>query len=143
MKKFAALVFLFLFGAVAAFAQENTVTTTDPNAPVITFKETKHDFGDIKQGDVVTYVFEFENTGKSPLILSQVQTTCGCTTPKWPREPIAPGTKSSITAQFNSTGKMGHQNKVITVISNASNSPARVSIVSNVLPKDDSATGSK
>ena len=143
MKKFVVWVFLFLFGAVAAFAQENTVTTPDPNAPVITFKDSKHDFGDIKQGDVVSYVFEFENTGKSPLILSQVQTTCGCTTPKWPREPIAPGAKSSITAQFNSAGKMGQQNKVITVISNASNSPERVTIISNVLPKDNSTTGSK
>lgn len=101
--------------------------------PKITFAETSFDFGDIVQGDRVEHVFEFENVGSEPLILSDVRTTCGCTAPEWPREPVAPGEKGSLKVLFNSTGKMGIQNKVITVMSNAVNNPARVKIVTNVL----------
>ena len=102
----------------------------------IYFAETSFDFGEITQGDKVEHVFEFENTGTEPLILSDVRTTCGCTAPEWPREPVVPGEKSKIKVVFNSTGKMGMQNKVITVMSNAVNNPARVKIVTNVLAKD-------
>ena len=102
----------------------------------IYFAETSYDFGDITQGDRVEHTFEFENTGNEPLILSDVRTTCGCTAPEWPREPVIPGAKAKIRVVFNSTGKMGMQNKVITVMSNAVNNPARVKIVTNVLAKD-------
>ncbi|MGB3618462.1 MAG: DUF1573 domain-containing protein [Catalinimonas sp.] len=138
MKKLIYFVALCLFGMTAAVAQEATAQ--------IQFEEKSHDFGDIKQGEVVTYTFNFENVGKAPLVLSNVQTTCGCTATDWPRDPIMPGAKSSITARFNSTGKMGRQNKVITVISNAGNSPERVSIVTNVLkpaPAEESESAKK
>ncbi len=101
--------------------------------PKIAFSESSFDFGDIVSGDRVEHVFEFENTGNEPLILSDVRTTCGCTAPEWEREPVMPGDKSLLKVLFNSTGKMGIQNKVITVMSNAVNNPARVKIVSNVL----------
>lgn len=90
----------------------------------IAFLESSFDFGDIIQGDKVEHIFEFENIGNEPLIISDVRTTCGCTVPEWPREPIAPGVKTSIKVVFNSSGKMGIQNKVITVMSNAVNNPA-------------------
>lgn len=115
------------------FAQETDEPLTGPK---IYFAETSFEFGDITQGDRVEHTFELENTGNEPLILSDVKTTCGCTVPEWPREPIAPGKKANIKVVFNSTGKMGIQNKVVTIMSNAVNSPARVKIVSNVLPKD-------
>ncbi|MEP5613528.1 MAG: DUF1573 domain-containing protein [Cyclobacteriaceae bacterium] len=99
----------------------------------IAFAETSFDFGDIVVGDKVEHVFEFENIGNEPLILSDVRTTCGCTAPEWPREPLAPGATASVKVVFNSAGKMGVQNKVITVMSNAVNNPARVKIVTNVL----------
>ena len=105
--------------------------------PQITFAEESHDFGDIVQGTKVEHTFKFENTGTEPLILSNVLTTCGCTASAWPREPIAPGKESEITVTFNSAGKMGKQNKVITVVSNGVNPQERVRIVTNVLPKSD------
>jgi len=104
--------------------------------PKIYFAEKSYDFGDISQGDKVEHVFELENTGNEPLILTDVRTTCGCTAPEWPRTPIPPGQKESLKVVFNSTGKIGVQNKVITVMSNAVNSPARVKIVTNVLTSD-------
>ena len=114
-----------------------TLAQTDDAEPLtgakIQFAESSFDFGDIVQGDKVEHVFELENTGNEPLILSDVRTTCGCTAPEWPREPIVPGETASIKVVFNSSGKMGIQNKVITVMSNAVNSPARVKIVTNVL----------
>ncbi len=118
---------------LVGFAQEDTEPLTGPK---IYFAEKSFDFGDITQGDRVEHVFEFENTGNEPLILSDVRTTCGCTAPEWPREPVAPGAKANLKVVFNSTGKYGVQNKVITVISNSVNSPARVKIVTNVLRKE-------
>ena len=126
------LVWITSFVAQAQEKQEENVT-----GPKIEFEESTHNFGDITQGDKVQHVFAFANTGTEPLVLSRVMTTCGCTAPSWPKEPIAPGEKGEITISFNSAGKMGMQNKVITVVSNASNSTARISITTNVLPKKD------
>jgi len=129
MKYIASLLFFVVVFTMTA--QENAEEPL--TGPKIVFAESSFDFGEIVQGDRVEHVFEFENVGTEPLILSNVRTTCGCTAPEWPREPIAPGTSSSVKVVFNSTGKMGMQNKVITVMSNAVNSPARVKIVTNVL----------
>jgi len=124
----------FVIGLLFSFAIISN-SQTEPTGE-ITFEKTTQEFGDIKQGQTVTAVFKFKNTGKSPVILSNVQTTCGCTVPTWTREPIAPGKTAEINATFNSAGKMGMQNKVITVFSNAKNSQTQVSIVCNVLPAD-------
>ncbi len=124
---------LVLGFAFLATAQEEEEPMTGPK---IIFTEKSFNFGDITQGEKVEHVFEFENTGNEPLILSDVRTTCGCTAPEWPREPIAPGKKAKVKVVFNSAGKMGMQNKVITVMSNAVNNPERVKIVTNVLPPD-------
>lgn len=125
------IVVLLLVGR-AALAQENGTETTD--GPVITFEETEFNFGDIHQGDKVTHVFDFENTGNAPLVITNVQTTCGCTATNWEREPIKPGSKSTITVNFNSAHKMGRQNKVISVISNSVAPLNQVKITTNVLP---------
>jgi hypothetical protein len=107
--------------------------------PAIQFKEVYHDFGDIKQGDVVEHVFEFTNTGDSTLLLQKAYSSCGCTIPSYPKEGIAPGQSGKITVKFNSEGKMGLSNKIITILSNAKNTgeevPQRLSIRVNVLPK--------
>ena len=124
---------LLLVGfAFFATAQEEEPMT----GPKISFTEKSYDFGEITQGEKVEHIFEFENVGNEPLILSDVRTTCGCTAPEWPREPIAPGKTAKIKVVFNSAGKMGMQNKVITVMSNAVNNPERVKIVTNVMPPD-------
>ena len=127
MKK---IIALLIFISTASFAQEEA----NMPGPVITFEESEHDFGDIYQGDKVEYVFNFENTGDSPLIITNVQTTCGCTATNWGREPILPSAKSSIKVSFNSAGKMARNNKVITIISNSVAPLNQIKIVANVLP---------
>src|ERR1700760_2679302 len=96
----------------------NATTATAGNAPVMKFEFDTHDFGKIKQGDKVTYEFKFTNTGKSPLIISNATATCGCTTPEWPRNPLQPGEGGKIRVTFNSAGKSGLQDKLITVSAN-------------------------
>jgi hypothetical protein len=134
MKKY--FLFVALIGiAFSAFSQ--VATSQKVSGPVITFEKKSHDFGDIYQGDKVEETYKFTNTGTEPLVITNVQVTCGCTTPKgWPREPIAPGGKGEITIGFNSAGKIGRQNKVVTVISNAVNADGgQISFTTNVLEK--------
>ena len=72
--------------------------TAMAQTPVITFEKTTHDFGKINEADGrVTTIFEFKNEGMVPLVLSNVRASCGCTTPKWTREPIEPGANGQIT----------------------------------------------
>jgi hypothetical protein len=85
----------------------------------ITFEETKHDFGKIKEGAKVSHVFKFTNTGKNPLIIEKAVATCGCTVPSYPHEPIAPGKSGTIEVAFNSSNRTGHQQKNIMIYSNS------------------------
>ncbi len=103
----------FLFGAMflASFSMQQK--------PTIQFNEIEHDFENIPQGEPVTHEFEFTNTGSGPLILTDVQASCGCTTPEWPQAPIMPGAKGVIKATYNAAAA-GAFDKTITVYSNAS-----------------------
>ncbi|HMR57646.1 MAG TPA: DUF1573 domain-containing protein [Cyclobacteriaceae bacterium] len=104
--------------------------------PVITWEKLSHEFGDIVQGEKIEHTFKFTNTGTAALIITNVEVTCGCTVPKgWPRDPIMPGSKGEITIAFNSSGKIGRQNKVATVTSNSIGTTNQVMIVANVLDK--------
>ncbi len=111
------------------------IIAQDDNGPAFKFIESKHDFGDVIQGDVVEHSFEFSNVGTLPLVISNIITTCGCTAPTWPKEPVKPGEKGKIKIVFNSTGKIGKQNKVITIISNTSTQKDRLFIMANVIPR--------
>lgn len=84
----------------------------------ITFPEPEYDFGTVKQGDIVTHTFKFVNTGKVPLTILNARSSCGCTIPEWPEDPIAPGGSGEITAKFNTDGKSRTQNKFIVVTAN-------------------------
>jgi hypothetical protein len=130
MKSLITLIFGF-FVVFCAFAQEEQALA---DGPAITFEEASFDFGDIYQGDKVEHIFKLENTGNQPLIITNVQTTCGCTATEWPREPVMPGETASLKVNFDSAGKYGRQNKVISVISNATSPMNQVKIVTNVLP---------
>ena len=131
-------------------AQEKTAapaatpsTTENKNAPDIKFEFETYDFGTIKQGDKISYDFEFTNTGKEPLIISAAQGSCGCTVSEWPKEPIAKGGKGKIHVEFNSTGKMGMQDKTVTITSNAKSGQKVLHLKGNVeapakdAPKDE------
>jgi len=101
----------------------------------LVFPIDKHDFGTVEEGQLATYEFEFTNTGSAPVILSDVRASCGCTTPSWPKEAIAPGAKGVIKAQYNSQGRPGTFNKTITVTSNSTEPTKMLQIKGIVEPK--------
>lgn len=115
-----------LVSAIALWAQK----------PVISFDKTNHDFGKINEADGrVTTVFSFTNNGATPLVLSEVRASCGCTTPKWTREPVEPGATGEITVTYNPNGRPGRFNKTITVTSNADPATNKLFIKGEVIPK--------
>lgn len=107
--------------------------------PVISFKESEFDFGDIKEGEIAEHVFKFTNIGKAPLVIVQAVGSCGCTVPEWPKEPVAPGESGEILVQFNSKNKPGKQHKTVTVRSNSVPEEATLSFVANVIPGTDAS----
>ena len=111
----------------------NTTTSPAANAPEMKFEKLTHDFGKIKSGDKVTYDFKFTNTGKSPLIITDALATCGCTKPEWPHTPVKPGDNGAIHVIFNSTGKMGLQDKQITITANTVPAQNMVHLIGEVL----------
>ena len=96
------------------------------------FTELEYSYGTIKQGESITHNFEFTNTGKEPLVITSAHGSCGCTVPDWPKEPIKKGEKGVIKVTFNSAGKMGPQDKTVTINSNAKTNPAILHIKGNV-----------
>ncbi len=107
---------------------------------VLKFEEDKHDFGMIDEGLQAVQEFQFTNTGNAPVILSDVRASCGCTTPSWTKEPIAPGAKGSIKASYNSEGRPGNFVKSITVTSNATEASKVLYIKGIVDPKKEKPT---
>lgn len=106
----------------------STVTTESSNVQavvaageeaVMSFEDENYDFGKIRQGEKVSYSYKVKNVGKSPLIILNATATCGCTVPEVPKGPIKPGEEGEIKVVFDSNGKSGMQDKVITVTSNA------------------------
>jgi Protein of unknown function (DUF1573) len=94
---------------------------TAPGAEMLQLKETEHDFGKIPQGKPVFYNFEIVNTSSSPLKLDNVQASCGCTTPEWSKDPIAPGASAQIRVGFNAAVE-GPFTKPITITYNTNQS---------------------
>jgi hypothetical protein len=85
----------------------------------ISFEKLAHNFGNIIEGQIATYDFQFVNNGKEPLTLTNVKASCGCTTPKYPTTAVLPGDTASIRAEYNSAGRPGTFSKNIFVNSNA------------------------
>ena len=90
--------------------------------------EDVYDFGEVIDGDTVAHTFKFVNKGEFPLIINNVQTSCGCTAPEWPKQPIAPGEESSIQVRFDTRGKLGQQVKTIAVLANTKEGSSQLTI---------------
>ena len=116
-------------------------TAEAPTGPTteLTFEETEFDFGTITEGDQVSHTYQFTNTGEEPLILSNAKGSCGCTVPKWPREPIAPGESSEIVVEFNSKNKRGKKNQKVTITANTNPPQTFIYLKGEVLPQDDNS----
>ncbi|NQU87315.1 MAG: DUF1573 domain-containing protein [Mariniphaga sp.] len=122
MKHIIRLMFVLVFvaGVTIVSAQQK---------PKIVFENMRHDFGTFKEeAGVQTTTFEFTNKGEVPLVLNNVRASCGCTTPKWTREPVAPGQKGSIQVSYNPKGRPGKFSKAVTVQSNAETPVINLSI---------------
>lgn len=126
MKK-CCIVFALLLSVLAVNAQ------TEAQAEIV-FEGNEINFGTIKEGTLATHTFTFTNTGKAPLVLSNVQPSCGCTTPEWSKEPIMPGQKGTIKAAYNSYGRPGTFQKYITVKSNAATAEVVLTLKGTVTP---------
>lgn len=117
------------------FTAAGTDTTSLAQMPVLVFEDTVHHFGKIREGENVSFDFKLRNEGKSPLVISTAEGSCGCTVTSVPRDPVLPGGESALTIRFNSAGKPGHQEKSITVTSNASRGKQTLYIIAEVEPK--------
>ncbi|MCS6833398.1 MAG: DUF1573 domain-containing protein [Flammeovirgaceae bacterium] len=119
---------------ISATSVENTTTTTPVSQELaaFSFKQTTYDFGTIKQGEKVKYTFEFTNTGKVPLIISDVKPSCGCTTPDWTRSPVPVGGAGKIDVEFDSQGKSGIQVKNVTVYANIAEGSVILQLKGNI-----------
>jgi hypothetical protein len=103
------------------------------SAPVIKFEKDSYEFGKIKQGEKVTYDFKFVNTGKSPLIIKDAHATCGCTVPEVSKDPIPAGATGNVKVTFDSAGKEGLQDKVVTIVANTVPENTQVHLIGEVI----------
>ena len=114
-------------------APANNTTPAAPQAPkepeyqakakamartTVEFQNETYNYGKVTQGEKVSHQFKFKNTGTEPLVLTRVKASCGCTTPNYSQEPVAPGEEGYIDVLFNTAGKKGIQNKTVTVTGN-------------------------
>lgn len=106
------------------------------NVARIAFEEETYDFGEVDEGAVVEHTFRFTNTGKAPLLISSARSTCGCTVPEWPREPIAPGQGGEIQVKFNTSGKKNKQTKPVTIVGNTYPSTSKLLLKGFVRPRE-------
>ncbi len=122
------MVFALVVAAGAVMAQ---------GSAKIVFEEQVHDFGSFLESDgVQTTSFKFKNEGEAPLVLSNVRASCGCTTPKWTREPVAPGASGTIDVSYNPKNRPGSFNKSVTVTSNSEASTVVLHITGKVAPRE-------
>lgn len=143
MKKIVIVAFSFLLFITCENKQRTDSQTVEDNKKALEPTATKFpvmeidtpivDLGTIMQGDTIMHVYNFKNTGNMPLVLSNVNASCGCTTPSYSNEPVAPGETGFITVKFNSKGKEGKLNKTITAYANTKPSDNTVSFKVEVL----------
>jgi hypothetical protein len=101
----------------------------------IWFEEQLHDYGEIAEDSDGSWSFQFKNVGEEAIVINRVRSTCGCTVPSWPREPIEPGASGEITVKYN-TATTGTFFKAVHVYSSAANSPVKLQIKGKVLPEE-------
>ena len=113
--RFVSVILLMITISAKAQPGRKTITLEADGQAFIKFEEVLHDFGNIVEGTQATYEFTYINTGKAPLILTDVKPPCSCTTPEWPKDPLLPGKSAKIKVTFDSKGKPGSFSKTIEV----------------------------
>lgn len=134
MKKFLLSFTLLLAFGLTTIAQTSVEAPANPNAPLIALDKTTYDYGTMYQKADGNTFFVYTNEGKEPLILSKVKSSCGCTIPKWSRQPLMPGQSDTIKVKYD-TKRLGSFHKSITITSNASNPTVILKIQGKVIPE--------
>ncbi|MGV6844510.1 MAG: DUF1573 domain-containing protein [Lutibacter sp.] len=134
MKKFVIVLAVLITGLTQAQEKKGLKNVNVGDAPVFKFKKEVIDYGKIDLNSDGQRVFEFTNVGKSPLVITNVKSSCGCTVPSKPKDPIMPGKSGKITVKY-ATNRPGGFSKSITIFSNASEKVKVVRIKGIVLRK--------
>lgn len=109
-------------------SDEDSATTIAFDAPVF-------NFGEVIEGTTVEHVFEFKNSGDLPLLISDAQSTCGCTVPEWPKTPIDAGQTGRMVVRFDTEGKIENQVKKVTITANTYPGQTEIALIGKVIPK--------
>lgn len=96
----------------------NEATADTSQVAKMDFENNEFRFGEVPQGEVVTHEFNFTNTGSQPLLITKARSTCGCTVPSYPEQPILPGESGVISVAFDTKNKYGRQRKPVTITAN-------------------------
>ena len=116
-----------------ATAQTTTTTAMPPaKTTSMVFNKKEHNFGNINEGDKVSYNYTFMNTGTNDLVITSAQGSCGCTVPEYPKTPIKPGKSGTMKVSFDSKGKTGQQSKTVTIRANTATGVETLTIKANV-----------
>ena len=136
----AGLLTLLLFGAACTNQKSTEVSGTVEDQsglkPEIRFEKTEHNLGRVLQGEKVGYNFNFTNDGGASLVIMDASASCGCTVPKYSKEPIAPGEKGSVEVVFDSSGRIGKQSKTVTLKTNGKVQVVYLTIKADIIRKD-------
>lgn len=124
--------FVFSISLILSF-----VMLAQQQLTTISWENTRYEMGEIREEDgVKTASFKFTNTGEFDLNIINVRAGCGCTTPEWTREPVAPGESGFVKVAYNPRGRPGNFNRSATVITNTQNASTTLRIVGNVIPRE-------
>ncbi len=134
MKNLLLVTFVSLLGFTmqAQDGADNAAKQTDPNAPIMQFEKETIDYGNIEKGSDGKRIFKFTNTGKSPLKIEKVKSSCGCTIPSYPKEDIMPGESNVIEVSYN-TNRIGRFSKSVSIYTNAAVPRTVIRIKGNVI----------
>ncbi|MGR3809163.1 DUF1573 domain-containing protein [Jiulongibacter sp. NS-SX5] len=141
MKKLIGLALIAVLTVGCNSSAENSTQSAQEQLPDakdgrLEFEETSHDFGEITEGDVVSYAFKFKNVGTDPVEIAAVNVSCGCTVASKPAAPVGVGQEDEIVINFNSKGKVGQNRKTVGVISNARNNAVALNFTATVKAAD-------
>jgi len=109
--------------------------TTNIPLAAISFERDTFDFGEVIEGEMVSYSYRFTNTGTNDLVISGATGSCGCTVPTYPKKPIRPGEQASIDVVFDSNNRLENQIKTVSISANTEPAISKVTLVGYVKPK--------
>ncbi|MDG1452114.1 MAG: DUF1573 domain-containing protein [Polaribacter sp.] len=125
----------------AKIKKENLVNAKSRDSEIkkgaasISFDKKEYDFGTVNEGDIVETSYLVTNSGKTDLVITNAQASCGCTVPVWPKNPIKPGATGEVKVKFNTSGKPNRQQKTITLTTNTESGREVLTLKGSVTPK--------